>query len=589
MATPTVYVICDQNCKFESMTKEQILAAIAQAVSTGEITDVDAGFIQTIKTINGVSLKFFYGEQSAYDALSEEEKENLYAIITNDTTISGLKEAIKELSERFNNGLLKIEHGGTGANTVDGAISNLKGFNAMYNLGAFDTVVDNGDGTATITRKTGYICFDGVTEKVKTCAENGDCLTEQELPYILCPNSHAAAENIVSNYLPTVSNNDVAEYGKVGIAVQHHDGHHAAWCGQIRFRLPDDKIKTVEAANEYLSKNPLYIQYKLVDNYSYIEKVSKYNTVDTLDQQGQQWVRSEWGKGLNLWTGDNIITAIGVAGSDYSGDTIRTFWITNLVAGKTYTLHVGSSIGTNSANAEAGFVGYVEVYDSNEHIATMFNSPRSFTTISDTIMVRFYPHVVGHGLGLVENTQTYTNIMLNEGNRAYPYQPYCGGIARENGTYPDMTVGTANGLSEPAASGTYPNMTVGNATNADYAKNATDAYTASHATTAEIADKIHRELLWSGTHNVTSTATDIFLGNAPVDLYNKTFEMETKNNGNFKFRFGSGEGTEEHILPVAGNGGYMKVSAPAAKTFRTQSFGSVISSPIILALYMLNE
>lgn len=97
MATPTVYVICDQNCKFEGMTKEQILTAIMQAVNEGTIGDIDAGFVTTIKTINGLPLKFFVGEQSAYDALTDEEKNNLFAVITNDTTKAGIIEAIKTL------------------------------------------------------------------------------------------------------------------------------------------------------------------------------------------------------------------------------------------------------------------------------------------------------------------------------------------------------------------------------------------------------------------------------------------------------------------------------------------------------------
>lgn len=97
MATPTVYVICNQNCKHEGMTKEQILTAIMQAVNEGTIGDVDAGFITTIKTINDKALKFFVGEQSAYDALTDEEKTNLFAIITNDTTKEGIEQAIKDL------------------------------------------------------------------------------------------------------------------------------------------------------------------------------------------------------------------------------------------------------------------------------------------------------------------------------------------------------------------------------------------------------------------------------------------------------------------------------------------------------------
>lgn len=97
MATPIVYVICDQNCKFEGMTKEQIYTAIMQAVNEGTIGNIDAGFITTIKTINGTPLKFFVGEQAEYDALTDEDKKDLFAIITNDTTKDGILQAIKDL------------------------------------------------------------------------------------------------------------------------------------------------------------------------------------------------------------------------------------------------------------------------------------------------------------------------------------------------------------------------------------------------------------------------------------------------------------------------------------------------------------
>lgn len=99
MATPTVYVICDANCRWEGMTKEQILTAITQAVNEGTIGDIDTGFITTVKTINGTPLKFFVGAQNEYDALSDEAKQNLFAIITNDTTKEGIEAAIKELQE----------------------------------------------------------------------------------------------------------------------------------------------------------------------------------------------------------------------------------------------------------------------------------------------------------------------------------------------------------------------------------------------------------------------------------------------------------------------------------------------------------
>lgn len=101
METPTVYVICDKNCKFEGMTKEQILTAITQAVNEGTISNIDAGFVQTIKTINGVALKFFVGAQSEYNELSEEDKKDLFAIITNGTEKEDIIKYLDSLAERM--------------------------------------------------------------------------------------------------------------------------------------------------------------------------------------------------------------------------------------------------------------------------------------------------------------------------------------------------------------------------------------------------------------------------------------------------------------------------------------------------------
>lgn len=104
MATPTVYVICNSNCKYESMTKEQIIAAITQAVNEGTIGNVDTGFVQTIKTVNNRGIKLFVGTQAEYNALSDSEKVNdLFAIITDDVTSADfeimIEAAYKDLHE----------------------------------------------------------------------------------------------------------------------------------------------------------------------------------------------------------------------------------------------------------------------------------------------------------------------------------------------------------------------------------------------------------------------------------------------------------------------------------------------------------
>lgn len=97
MADRKYYVICELGCRFESMTKEQIITAIMQAVNEGTIGNIDAGFITTIKTINDKAVRFFYGTQAEYNAL--EDKENLFAVITDDTTVEAFNKAIEELQK----------------------------------------------------------------------------------------------------------------------------------------------------------------------------------------------------------------------------------------------------------------------------------------------------------------------------------------------------------------------------------------------------------------------------------------------------------------------------------------------------------
>ena len=68
---PKVYVLCDNSCKYEGMTKEQILTAIMQAVENGEIKDVDTGFITTIKSVGTEKgLSFWFGTEAEFNALS---------------------------------------------------------------------------------------------------------------------------------------------------------------------------------------------------------------------------------------------------------------------------------------------------------------------------------------------------------------------------------------------------------------------------------------------------------------------------------------------------------------------------------------
>lgn len=103
MAERKYYVLCESNCKFESMTKEQILTAIQQAVTTGEIKDVDTGFITTIKDQNrGNALTFWVGTTAEYNAI-EEKAEDCFYILTDDTKDADTAAAIEELRTEIEN------------------------------------------------------------------------------------------------------------------------------------------------------------------------------------------------------------------------------------------------------------------------------------------------------------------------------------------------------------------------------------------------------------------------------------------------------------------------------------------------------
>lgn len=94
------FCFCSSNCKYETMTKEQILAAIVQAVENGEVQDVDSGFVTTIKDQNQNSgLTFWIGTTAQYNALESIDMNCMY-ILTDETTDEDMAAYIAQLNER---------------------------------------------------------------------------------------------------------------------------------------------------------------------------------------------------------------------------------------------------------------------------------------------------------------------------------------------------------------------------------------------------------------------------------------------------------------------------------------------------------
>ena len=103
MSKPKVYALCGDNCRHETLSKEDIITAIANAVQNADIGDIDAGFITTIKEQNGgTGLRFWVGTMAAYNALTEKSADILY-IVTDDNTLGDIEEYIEGIKTNLDN------------------------------------------------------------------------------------------------------------------------------------------------------------------------------------------------------------------------------------------------------------------------------------------------------------------------------------------------------------------------------------------------------------------------------------------------------------------------------------------------------
>ena len=94
------YLICADGCKFEGMTKEQILAAIAEATGN-TVNDVDGAFITMIKELNkGAPIKLWFGSTAEFNAIPEKQQNCLY-ITDDDTTFEDIDRLLKWLEEGY--------------------------------------------------------------------------------------------------------------------------------------------------------------------------------------------------------------------------------------------------------------------------------------------------------------------------------------------------------------------------------------------------------------------------------------------------------------------------------------------------------
>ena len=269
----------------------------------------------------------------------------------------------------------------------------------LYNLGHYDTITENSDGTYTITRQTGYVDLGSFDWGVASLnAYNGQC-TQM---HINLQNNSTDENSFVSNILIPDTNWTPTLY------------HAKISSNQIFFNIP---LQTsIDNAIAYTLNLGIQIQYKLAT--SYTEKVEKnhyarYNQTFILDHN-----KSEAERSANLFddNGTNSIQYIGhyftnssynlTPQNDYNCFRIR------VKQNKTYYIkQIGELILRYEDINNNVLGGNTNFYQSGYG---------SFTTPNGCKYVVFSKAI------------SYTNnVMLNEGTTPLPYQPYEGKVVHE--------------------------------------------------------------------------------------------------------------------------------------------------------------
>ena len=306
--------------------------------------------------------------------------------------------------------------------SVDGHTHETEGSNDSFNLGYYDTIVENSDGTYTITRQTGYLVLDGTKNKFDgkfNNTNNEEYYYNGCINYISKPLNTGKIADIISNTLKTVSADNLYVQNIYGIAVDT--------AGAIIIGLTTS-ISTLEDANAWLVQNPASIQYKLAT--ATTEKVEKNHYARYNERFILEHNKSEAERSANLLDIPNKTeTSVGVTFTISDG----VVNVNGSSATSAYPMceinSVELQVGTYTINKSVDNSGLFIWVGSNPRTNDIVNTNGISETFTITTNMRAYICIVSTQL------QTYSNfkfsLMLNEGSVALPYQPYEGKVMHE--------------------------------------------------------------------------------------------------------------------------------------------------------------
>ena len=106
------YRLVVSNGKLQLVTESGNVISNVDHLSTDEDTiyrsSEGVASVRGIKTINDTSLRLFVGTKAEYDALTDTQRQNLFAIITDDPTREDILSAVNDLANRLSNGEFKV-------------------------------------------------------------------------------------------------------------------------------------------------------------------------------------------------------------------------------------------------------------------------------------------------------------------------------------------------------------------------------------------------------------------------------------------------------------------------------------------------
>lgn len=370
-----------------------------------------------------------------------------------DGTIS--KSKIDGLTEALNSKYVKPSGGIPASDLDEDSQNNLGNVNkSIYNLGAYDTYISNGDGTATITRKTGYIRLDG---------------SEDGWSYDL-PNRGIYIDNLADN---SANNNSPKSNYKIGSSDTApflvFQPPYTTGQGINQSRINVYNVSdNLEDGLYYLSKYPLYIQYELA--ISYTETVIDNQPFATFDQNGEQWLRSEWAKTVNLnsykksgssagfnWTYDDDDQSLTFNGVQTTNNRSLIILVPpNTLPAGVYTFIVRVLSGTYTLGEGATNNGILRVGCSHNAINDTYLliglfAPGIYRIVLNTTNESSFIIMNAYSGGSDNTLTDYKiQIALYEGNVNYPFYPYNGHIVHEK-YLETATVNNANNLGGVAA------------------------------------------------------------------------------------------------------------------------------------------